>query len=99
MRIVRLAAALLALAMPSSAEVRDIEWAALVDPAAYDFEDPLQSVGYDELILIRDVIMLRDRLDSGLVNEDARPRLEMRLQASFEGLEEFGHDVGDLLAG
>ena len=99
LKTLRLAAALVLLALPSSAEIREIDWAALVDPVAYDFEDPLQSVGYDELILITDVLVLRDRLDSGLVSEDARPRLEMRLQASVEGLEEFGHDVDDLLAG
>ena len=94
---VGLVAVLLAVAT-AQAEPTRIGFPDLPDPAAQDFDDPFRDMGFEMLGELRAFVRLEQRLASGEVPEDARPRLEARLEAARDTLTLAGHDIEELLA-
>lgn len=94
---VGLVAVMLAVAS-ALAEPTRIGFPDLPDPAAQNFYDPFRDMGFEMLGELRTFVRLEQRLASGEVPEDARPRLEARLEAARGTLTLAGHDIEELLA-
>lgn len=94
---VGLVAVLLAVAT-AQAEPTRIGFPDLPDPAAQNFDDPFRDMGFEMLGELRTFVRLEQRLASGEVPEDARARLEARLEAARDALTLAGHDIEELLA-
>ncbi|MEM1129653.1 MAG: DUF3299 domain-containing protein [Pseudomonadota bacterium] len=63
-----------------------LNWDTLVDAEAQVFDDPYAALAPAQINDLVTIVRLRDRLASGEVNADARPRIEARLsdiEASF----------------
>lgn len=75
------------------AEVAQIDWAKLVDPAAQQFEDPFAALSEDELDVLRKIVRLR----SSLEDRELSPENTVKLQHAEAQLESTGIDVDWLL--
>ena len=95
----RLILAVVALSLPLTAQaLQKVGWEALPDPAAQAFEDPFVDMNGPDLLDLATVVRLRDRLASGSVGDDARPRIEARLAETEGRLSAAGVNVEALLA-
>lgn len=80
------------------AEPRAITFQDLPDPSAQTFDDPFKEMGFDMLEELRTVVRLEERLKTGEVATEARPRLEASLDEARSVLEAHGFDTERLLS-
>ena len=90
-----LAAALIATG--AAGAPNEIGFGDLPDPAARDFEDPFRAMGTENLMELKTVVRLRERLAGDDVLPEARPRLEARVAEASAALAAKGYDVEALL--
>lgn len=69
----------------------------LPDPAAQDFEDPFRAMGADNLVALKTVVRLRERLSGEDVPPETRPRLEAHVASASATLTAGGYDIEALI--
>ncbi|MCV0427651.1 MAG: DUF3299 domain-containing protein [Roseibium sp.] len=75
-----------------------VDWDALRDPKASQFEDPFAALSLRELRSLGTVLRLRQRLSKSDVSAETRPQIEQRLENEEAKLAVSGVDTDGLLA-
>ncbi|WP_209599452.1 DUF3299 domain-containing protein [Ruegeria sp. HKCCSP351] len=97
-RLLRSLIAVFLTATGAFAEQVAISFRELPDPVALQFDDPFRDMGFEMMGELRTFVRLEQRLANGEVPEEARPRLEARLETARGALRLAGHDIEGLLA-
>lgn len=74
-----------------------LNWDALVDAEAQVFDDPYAALAPEQINDLVTIVRLRDRLATGELNADARPRIEARLSKIESSFDAAGIDVDWLI--
>ena len=95
---VLLAAICCAMLAGAASSERTVDWSELIDQSALEFEDPFVDLTFDQIDDLRTIARLRDRLEGGTLQDEARLRIEERLSAAAEKLAEQGIDADWLIS-
>ncbi|MCR9089410.1 MAG: DUF3299 domain-containing protein [Rhodobacteraceae bacterium] len=82
----------------SASDVVRLGWAALVDEAAQEFDDPYAALSPEQLSDLVTVVRLRERLESEDIDPDPRARIRARLDDTEATLTDAGVDVDWILS-
>jgi hypothetical protein len=84
-------------ATAAAGEPNEVGFPDLSDPAAMNFDDPFRAMGTENLMRLRTVVRLRERLATEVLSPEVRSRLAARVAQARAVLEADGYDVEALV--